>query len=194
MLHTSPISLRRDVELTSLEPEHAAAMFRWVSDPQISQSIGLTREPSLDKTRQWIDATRDDPRMRPFAILAAGRHVGNVVLDCIERGLGIARLSIYIGESNVRSKGVGTTATYQALRQAFGQLELHKVWLTVHSQNFPAISVYSRIGFVLEGIHRDEFLMEGRRLPALYMGLLKTEFLALATVTHALSGTGDGQP
>lgn len=186
MTQSPPIRLRRDVELTSLNSAHAAAMFEWMCDPYISGNIGLTREPSLEKTRQWIEATHDDQRIRPFGILLAGRHVGNVVLDHIESGLGTVRLSIYIGEPNVRSGGVGTTAMYLALKLAFEQLDLHKVWLTVHPQNFQAICVYSRLGFVLEGIHRDEFLIEGRRVPALYMGLLETEFDALSLAEDVL--------
>jgi diamine N-acetyltransferase len=53
---------------------------------------------------------------------------------------------------------------------------LHKVWLTVHSRNAPAIGAYVRLGFMLEGILRDEFWLAGQRLPALYMGLLREDF------------------
>lgn len=186
MPYPPPIQLRPDVELTSLNSGHAAAMFEWMCDPYISRNIGLTREPSLEKTGQWIATTREDPQVRAFAILLAGCHVGNVVLDHIEQRFGTVRLSIYIGEPSARSGGVGTTAMYLALKRAFDQLDLHKVWLTVHSHNFQAISVYSRLGFVLEGIHRDEFLMDGRRFPALYMGLLKTEFHTLTLAEEVL--------
>lgn len=187
MPQSPPIRLRRDVGLVDLEIGHAAVMFRWVCDPTISRNIGLTKEPSLEKTRQWIAATREDPRVQPFAIQMADRHVGNVVLDQIEQGLSTARLSIYIGESDVRASGVGTTAVYRVLERAFNTLLLHKVWLTVHPDNFPAINVYSRLGFQLEGIHRDEFLRDGRRVSALYMGLLKPEFHALPVIEDTQS-------
>jgi RimJ/RimL family protein N-acetyltransferase len=184
MTNPREIRLRSDVQLAPLEPAHAPNMYRWVCDPHISRNIGLTREPSLEKTQQWITAVLQDPHVQPFAILLAGRHVGNVVLDRIDHGIGSARLFVYIGEAEARSGGIGTTALYLALRQAFREMRLHKVWLTVHPYNFPAISVYTKLGFVLEGILRDDFLMDGRRIPSLYMGLLESEFEGLKAGTE----------
>jgi len=58
---------------------------------------------------------------------------------------------------------------------------LHKVWLTVHVRNSRAICAYARLGFEVEGVLRDGFLLAGERLAALYMGLLRDDFLALET-------------
>jgi RimJ/RimL family protein N-acetyltransferase len=63
-----------------------------------------------------------------------------------------------------------------AARFAFGEWGLHKLWLTVHEENGPALAVYERVGFVREGRLRDEFLLAGRRLAAVYMGLLRADF------------------
>jgi RimJ/RimL family protein N-acetyltransferase len=168
--------LRPDVRLAGVGPEHANAMYRWMCDPEVSLNLGLRHEPSPERTLAWIRAAASDPSTRPFAILVDGRHVGNVVLDRIDEHLASARLSVYIGEASARGGGVGTTAIALALREGFGPMGLNKIWLTVHSRNFAAISVYSRLGFALEGILRDEFVLDHRRVPALYMGLLRSEF------------------
>ena len=116
-----------------------------------------------------------DATIRPFAILVEGKHVGNVVLDRIDRHLGTARLSIYIGERSARGVGVGRTAVRLALRHAFGPLRLRKVWLTVHERNVPAIETYRSVGFVVEGILRNEFRLGRNWINALYMGILAGE-------------------
>ena len=177
------LRLRPDVRLIALQMEHAGQMYEWMCDPEVSLSIGLGKEPSLAKTHEWLSAALRDPLVRPFAILLNGRHVGNVVLDRIDDYLATARLSIYIGEPSARGTGVGLSATYAALAEAFQTLNLHKVWLTVHARNFAAIHTYSKLGFQLEGIHRDEFRLQNERLPRLYMGLLSQEFRQLCVET-----------
>jgi len=172
----SILNLRRDVSVGPLLPEYAANMYRWMCDPVVSENLGLRSEPSLERTVQWIDSARNDSSMRPFAILLDGHHAGNVVLDNMNHYLGTGRLSVYVGEKATRGSGVGITGMYLAIRQAFNELELHKIWLTVHARNFQAINIYNKLGFSLEGILRDEFLLKDERLAALYMGLLCHDF------------------
>ena len=168
--------LRPDVTLSPLTPDHAPAMFRWMCDPVVRDNVGVRAEPSMERTHAWIRAALADPAVKAFAVLAGGRHVGNVVIDRVDRALGTGRLSAYIGEASARGKGVGRTAIYLALREAFEGIALHKVWLIVHPGNAPAIRTYRRLGFSVEGTLRDEFILAGRRVAALYMGMLEPEF------------------
>lgn len=142
--------------------------------------MGLSREPSLERTEEWIANSILDAHIKAFAVLLDGQHVGNVVLDRIDTYLASARLSVYIGEPSARGAGIGLTAIFLLLSEGFDDLSLHKIWLTVHSRNIPAINTYFRLGFVLEGILRDEFWLEGERASVLYMGLLREDFKRLA--------------
>jgi RimJ/RimL family protein N-acetyltransferase len=176
--------LREDVRLTPLAPEHAANMLRWMQDPVVRKNIGLRSEPTLRKTREWIARALRDTSVAAFAIVLDGRHVGNVILDRRDDYLSSMRLSVYVGEPDARSAGVGSTAIHQALCHAFRNQALHKVWLTVHARNDQALKAYERLGFVIEGVLRDEFLLDGERVPALYMGLLRDEFERRAAASH----------
>lgn len=148
-------------------------------DPAVAGNIGLRSTPSLEKTRAWIERATTDEPFAARAMLLSGRHVGNVVLDRIDRRLETARLSIYVGESDHRSHGVGLTAMFQVLREAFDTLHLNKVSLTVHCRNVAALKTYVRLGFVVEGVLRDEFMLNDERLNLFYMGLLACEFARL---------------
>jgi len=170
------VRIRREVRLVSLGVEHASNMYRWMCDAEVSQNLGLRTPPSLERTRAWIEHALQDVSVCPFAVLVGDQHVGNVILDRLDDYLASARLSIYIGEPSMRQSGVGTTALYHALTEGFERRSLHKIWLTVHARNFRAIATYSRLGFVLEGLLRDEFWLDGQRLPVLYMGVLRDEF------------------
>jgi RimJ/RimL family protein N-acetyltransferase len=163
------------VQLTDLQLVHAEAMFRWMNDGDIARNIGLRTAPSLERTHQWLTKAIRADDIRGFAISVGERHVGNVVLDQIDSMLGTCRLSIYLGEPEMRGRGVGRTAVEQACRYAFDRLKLAKVWLTVHERNLAALRSYQSIGFVVEGVLRREFLLAGERLDALRMGLLAGE-------------------
>ena len=174
------VRLRGDVTIGPLLEEYADNMLAWMQDPAVSVNIGLTKTPTIERTRAWIENALNDSAILPYAVLWNGRHVGNVILDQIDRHLDSARLSIYMGRAEARGCGVGAAGMYRALADAFSRQGLHKVWLTVHAENAAAIRTYVKLGFQVEGVLRDGFLLSGRRLHALYMGILRHEFDALA--------------
>jgi RimJ/RimL family protein N-acetyltransferase len=158
----------------------------------VSANLGLRTKPTLEKTLAFIAASATDEATCARAILLGERHVGNVVLDSIDRHIGKARLHIYVGEPDARGHGVGRRAVALALALAFDELGLHKVWLTVHARNVAAVRAYEAAGFQLEGTHRGEFVLrqgggeggggqdgaDGERVDELYMGIQRDEALA----------------
>src|SRR3954467_14786976 len=172
----SNVRLRDDVRVAPLTLAAASQMFAWMLDPQVSDNIGLTRAPSLEKTQLWIRQALEENSAWPYAILWNQAHVGNVVFDQIDPHLSMTRFSVYVGSPEARGCGVGLSGMYCAIREVFHNRGIHKVWLTVHVENIAAIRAYQRLGFQVEGVLRDAFLLQGRRLAALYMGLLKSDF------------------
>ncbi len=168
--------MHQQLDLVPLRPCHAEAMYRWMCDPDVRENVGVRSDPSLERTLAWIEQAMHDPANAPFAVELSGTHVGNVVLDRIDRHLGTCRLSIYLGELSTRGKGVGRAAVQRAVQHAFEKLDLNKVWLTVHVHNAAAIAAYVAAGFAVEGVLRDEFVLHGRRCAAFYMSVLKCEY------------------
>jgi RimJ/RimL family protein N-acetyltransferase len=175
---------RDDVQLDPLRVEHGDAMYAWMKDPEVKQNIGLKRKSTSSRTKSWIRSALEDETTVPFAVLLSGKYVGNVVLDKIDRDGGTARLSLYIGQSSARQRGVGLTASYLAIRHGFECMGLRKIWLTVHAEHFRAIKTYRRLGFSLERTVRDDFLLGQRRIPNLYMGLSVEEFQKRSRAHH----------
>lgn len=174
-----PLQLRPDVTIVPLTLEHAPNMYRWMCDPNVSRNLGLRVQPSAERTAAWIDNALRDPSIQPFAVLLDERHIGNVVLDRIDPYLGSARLSVYIGEQVDRGAGAGSTAIYLGARAGFETLGLHKIWAIIHVRNYASINAFNKVGFSVEGVLRDEFWLEGRRVSVLYVGLLDDEFRRL---------------
>lgn len=164
-----------DIRLDEVGECHADAMLRWMSDPAVRENVGVREAPSLDRTLAWIRNARTDPSVAAFAVVLEGSHVGNVILDRIERDAGIARLSVYIGDAATRGRGVGRRAVGALLDHAFDTLMLHKVYLTVHEKNPAAITAYLAAGFRIEGVHRAEFQLREERINVFYMGIMRAD-------------------
>lgn len=175
------LNLRSNISIVPLSNQHAEKTAGWVQNQTVRENIGLRSEPSLEKTVRWIEQAAKDTSISAFAIIIDEVHIGNTILDKHDVYLATARFSIYIGEQSTRRSGVGRTATYQICKYGFDKLSLHKIWLTVHSQNFSAINTYNQVGFELEGVLKEEFLLNDKRLSAFYMGLLKNDFEKLET-------------
>ena len=170
------IRLRQDVTLAEITDDCAHRMFAWMQAPDVAEAIGLNVEPSLERTFGWIRQAAQKDAIQAWAIHLSGLHVGNVVFDQFDRKAATARLSVYIGPPESRSSGVGSTAIYEALTRIFEERSLHKIWLTVNAENTAAIRTYLSLGFQVEGTLREAFVWNGKRLDALYMGLLRSEF------------------
>ena len=165
----------RAVALRELELADAERMLTWMQLPDVAENIGLRSAPTMPRTLAWIAEACARETISSWAIIADGAHVGNVVLDQMDGYLQSARLSIYLGESPARGRGIGASAIRLAVERGFTELGLHRIWLTVHERNTRAVLLYTRLGFRLEGILRDDFLLRGERVNALIMSLLHTD-------------------
>lgn len=160
--------------MVALGLEHADAMVGWMSDPVVSQGIGLSHEVDRDSTTEWIARATADPTVDALAILVDDRHVGNVVIDQVDSHLKTGRVSIYIGERDARGQGVARRALELALERA-RERSLYKLWLIVHARNDTALALYESVGFAREGVLQGEFLFDGRRTDAIRMGLVLSD-------------------
>jgi RimJ/RimL family protein N-acetyltransferase len=104
----------------------------------------------MARTRHWLERAIAEREVVARAIVLEGIHVGNVVLDQLDRCARSARLSIYIGEASARGRGVGQWAVREAVRLAFDALGLERVWLTVRHDNAAARRAYEHAGFAAE--------------------------------------------
>lgn len=170
-----------------IQPDDAERMFRWMQDPTVSRSIGLTREPSLEYTAQWIDEASAGHDRWARAIVADGTHVGNVVLDAMDSARERARFSIYLGEPDARGRGIGRAALARILEDGFRSLELRDIWLTVFAWNREAVGLYERAGF-RPAVSATTGAADARPPDALLMSLSRERFMELQSSRHAESG------
>ncbi|WP_019203642.1 spermidine N1-acetyltransferase [Tsukamurella sp. 1534] len=118
-----------------------------------------------------------DERERRFIIEFEGFPVGLVELVEINFVHRNCEFQIIVAPS-AQGRGYAGTATRKALDYAFRILNLHKVYLFVDVANERAGHVYEKLGFIQEGLLRDEFFSNGGYRDARLMAIFQKDFLA----------------
>lgn len=168
---------RSIVTLRPVEEFDVDNILLWVNDKSVVGNLAtfsgaaLTREDEL----AWVRKMRTSKEDRVFTVLDKDdRYLGQVGLHQIFWRSRVARAAAVI--SAEQGKGFGSAALAALLDIAFGELQLHKVWLMVFEHNERSRRTWKRVGFVEEGVLRDEYFHDDRWHNMVRMGLLASEW------------------
>lgn len=79
-----------------------------------------------------------------------------------------------------RGRGFALQAANLALKQAFLQMNLHRIFVRIIASNSPSIKLFKRLGFKEEGLMREHVFRDGKYENMYLLGLLAEEYTALA--------------
>lgn len=100
---------------------------------------------------------------------------GAVRLKDIERDDRKAKIGYFLG-SEFAGKGIVTSALKAVLAWCFGPLGLNRIALHCASSNLRSMRVAERLGFVREGVLRQDEFLNGEFVDQYVYGLLAAEF------------------
>lgn len=168
------------VHLRPLAETDVDDILRWVNDPEIVGNIAafsghaFTREQELTYVRQILSSRSDV--VWSIVETATGRYLGQTGLHQLHDRSKVARLACIIALRGDMGRGYGSAAIRAVLDHAFGPLGLHKVWLMVFATNARGRRIYGRVGFVEEGVLREEYFHQGGWHDMVRMSLLAREW------------------
>lgn len=105
---------------------------------------------------------------------------GEIVGLCLCRELshpaqkGVVQLGLGV-DADHRRQGIGLALTEYAMAWAAGEGDIHRVQLTVIEANQPAVALYERVGFVIEGTLRGAARIDGQQHDLCVMGWLSSK-------------------
>lgn len=102
-------------------------------------------------------------------------HIGNLGLHNISWTNRTCELGIMIGNKDQRGKGYGKEACELVIDYCFHRLNLRKITLAVFSNNTKAMSLYDKLGFVVEGRMRNHIFKQGAYHDKIWMSLFRPE-------------------
>ncbi len=150
----------------------------WRNKPEFRRYFREYREISPEMQRKWFEnAVLNDPRTRMFAIerLEDGALMGACGLCYIDGINQNADFSIYLGLDDLYiDDKYAIDAGQILLKYGFEELALHRVWCEIYSIDTAKQSFLPKLGFELEGEHKETHFTEGKWVNSLYYGLLST--------------------
>ncbi len=161
------------IALTSIGMEDGETLFRWINDPDTVRFNAPYKPVHWENHKDWISSLGKASTKVAFAIRVDGELVGVTQLIDIDPIHRSAELTIRIGDEANRGRGYGTEALKLLLAFAWKDLNLHRVWLRVFSNNERAIKAYVRAGFTREGVMREAAHIDGRYVDVCVLGQIR---------------------
>ena len=134
---------------------------------------GTLRLPhqSPEEVRKWLE--NRSPGSISIVALLNGAIVGKAdLIPSAGRRAHAATLGMGVHDAH-HGRGIGSALLRELLDAADNWLGLKRLELTVFADNMPAVSLYQRYGFEVEGTHRDYAYRDGAFVDAFAMARLR---------------------
>lgn len=145
----------------------------WRNHPSVRSFMFSQHEITSEEHRAWFERTSGDPTRRLLIVEDGEGPLGFVQFSDVVVA-GIADWGFYARPD--APKGTGRRLGTAALDYAFTELRLHKVCGQAITANEASIAMHRRLGFVEEGILRDQKYVNGTYHSLICFGLLKHEW------------------
>ncbi|BCB03964.1 GNAT family N-acetyltransferase [Bacillus sp. KH172YL63] len=177
-----PIVQLRELALTDTEDR-----YQWCLDREVTKHLNMPEKYppfTREETEAWISMSinKTNGYEQKAILTETGTHIGWIDLKNIDPLNKHAELGVAIGDKRYWGKGYGIAAMHHMLHWGFSELDLNKIWLRVEVDNEKAIKSYKRIGYIEEGILRQDRLRNGEYVDRLRMSMLRSEFLEIERV------------
>ena len=159
-----------NIKLAPFRKKHLEISRQWMNDREICRLFNRIYRPlSAAAQKKWYGNLIKDKSQLTLAIEVNGVYVGNIGLKNISYIDSKGEYYILIGNKDYWGKGIGTKATIKFLNYIKKNLKLHKIYLHVDETNIPALKLYKKVGFVKEGILKDELIRENKHITMVRM-------------------------
>jgi RimJ/RimL family protein N-acetyltransferase len=170
------ILIGEKVRLRPVQESDLPKFVEWLADREVTQWLSDVEAPTLQEEQEWYDRRRADPDSVNWAIETVdGRLLGSVELRAVPARRK-AELGIGIFDKTQWDLGFGTETVRLILEFGFGELELNRIELTTAEENSRAIRCYEKVGFVREGVRRQDRMIDDRFGNTVMMSVLREEW------------------
>jgi len=172
------------VILRSMAWEDLPVLFSWMQDSWLLSAINRTRKTTWPSHLAWYNKIQHDKQQIIFSIVLkrSGRLLGQCGLKNIDHENKKAELWIFLGEKKMQGRGYGKNALQGLLRYAFMEAALNRIYLYAIDSNEKAVQFYKGLGFVQEGIFRQDVMICSSFHDTIHLSILKQDYLKLHTL------------
>jgi UDP-4-amino-4,6-dideoxy-N-acetyl-beta-L-altrosamine N-acetyltransferase len=150
-----------------------STVLAWRNHPDVRRFMFTQHEIGLEEHQNWFAKASLDNSRRLLIVEEKNQALGYVQFSRVAKG-GVAEWGFYMQPD--AQKGKGRKLALMALNYAFSELKVHKICGNAISTNHGSIVFHQRIGFILEGVLRDQQRIGDGYQNLHCFGLLATEW------------------
>ena len=160
-----------EIVIRHVEAADAQALRLLNTHPGVYHQTLQLPHPSME---MWQERVMKKPGRRHLVACLDGNVVGHLALDVMEnpRRSHVATFGISVS-ADVQGRGAGSALMREMINLCDNWLRIERIELTVFADNAPAIALYRKYGFVVEGTGKRFALRDGEFVDALYMARVK---------------------
>ena len=175
-----PFLAGENVYLRPVEPRDLDGPWTgWLNDFEVTRFLETGVFPTTrESLERYVETVVGNPQNVMLAIVdrKSDTHIGNIKLGPIQWIHRRADMGILIGDKEFWGRGFGREAVALITDYGFRRLNLHKITLGVYADNEPAVRMYQKLGFRIEGTLKEHLFSDGRYHDKHVMGILSAEW------------------
>jgi len=179
-----PYIYGKRIRLRAAEKEDIPTFLRWFNDPEVTENLMMTTPMARVEEESWYDCMMQKPATEHVMVIEISdgqqkpsyRAIGTCGFISIDWRNRSSEVGISIGEKSLWDQGYGTETMSLLIEHGFNTLNLHRIWLQVHSTNPRGIRAYEKAGFIHEGKFRQAEFKKGAYCDVHVMSILADEW------------------
>jgi UDP-4-amino-4,6-dideoxy-N-acetyl-beta-L-altrosamine N-acetyltransferase len=149
-------------------------MRSWRNAPAVRNNMYTRHEITSAEHLAWWSRTRDRDDQQYFMYEINDQPLGIVGFTMIDHVNKNCSWAFYASPDAPR--GTGLRMEYLALEQVFRKLNLHKLYCEVLASNPSVIKLHQKFGFQVEGVFREQHLLDETFIDIYRFGLFDHEW------------------
>lgn len=162
------------VYLKPISEDDADLIVAWRNSESVKKYFIYQGEFTHEGQLSWIRNRVNTGKVIQFIIIekTTDKPIGSVFIRDIDPNHNKGEYGIFIGEDEYRGCGYGSEAAELIIDHAFNTAGLHRLYLRVLADNKRAVASYKKVGFVQEGLLKDDVCINGEYRDIIWMAMI----------------------
>ena len=167
-----------EIRIRRFQEDDIPYKVKWINDAENNQFLHYDLPLREDKTLLWFNSIKDRTDRADFTITNDGIPVGLIGLLNIDNRNRKAEYYITLGGAEFKGKGIARKASNLLIDESYYNYNLKKIYLYTEVKNKSAQRLFKRIGFIKEGLLKEDLIQEGKKVDRFIYGLLIKDFIS----------------
>lgn len=150
---------------------------KWVNDKANNQFLHYDLPLEVDRTFLWFEKIKNKNDRADYTIIVNEKPVGLIGLLNVDQKNRKAEYYIILGETEYKGKGVAKKASQLLINESCNVYNLNKIYLYTEVKNFPAQHLFESIGFIKEGLLKEDLIQKNKKIDRFFYSLFIEEYL-----------------